>query len=100
MREVLASDSGLEPDLITFSTILKGYCKNNDLDKALQVAEATKLYGLRCDELFYNTLIGTCVRLGDTAVGVGLFEEMVQSGLKPSGRSYGMLQDLYRRAGV
>merc|ERR1712008_286644 len=92
--------SGLEPDLITFSTILKGYCKRSDLDKALQVAEAIKHYGLHCDELVYNTLIDTCVRLRDIATGVGLFEEMIQNGLKPSASTYGILQNLYRRAGV
>merc|ERR1719189_2668501 len=57
LREMTAPESSLEPDLITFSTLLKGYCHVGDLEKALQVAEAIKARGLRCDELVYHTLM-------------------------------------------
>merc|ERR1719310_2517662 len=62
LQEITSPGSPLEPDLITFSTLLKGYCQIADLDKALQVAEAIKECGLRCDELVYNTLMDGCVR--------------------------------------
>lgn len=99
LREMTAPESPLEPDLITFSTLLKGYCHVGELDKALQVAEAIKARGLRCDELVYNTLMDGCVKANDIAAGVGLFEEMVQSGMRPSAITHSILARLYQRAG-
>jgi len=99
LREMKAPESTLEPDLITFSTLLKGYCNVGELDKALQVAEAIKGCGLRCDELVYNTLMDGCVKAGDVSAGIGLFEEMVQNGMQPSTITHSILSRLYQRAG-
>jgi len=98
LREMMAPSSSMEPDLITFSTLLKGYCHVGDLDKALQVLEAIKARGLRCDELVYNTLMDGCVKASDVAAGVGLFEEMVAAGLRPSSITHSILVRLYQRA--
>merc|ERR1719240_1892744 len=92
-------NSPLEPDLITFSTLLKGYCHIGDLDKALQLAEAIKARGLRCDELVYNTLMDGCVKANDVTAGVGLFEEMVHAGMRPSSITHSILARLHQRAG-
>lgn len=62
LREMMSPGTNLEPDLITYSTVLKGYCHGGDLDKALQVAETIKACGLKCDELVYNTLMDGCAR--------------------------------------
>jgi len=99
LREMVAPDSPLEPDLITFSTLLKGYCHIGDIDKALQVAEAIKHRGLRKDELVYNTLMDGCVKANDITAGVGLFEEMVQQQMRPSAITHSILVRLYQRAG-
>merc|ERR1719291_1578396 len=93
------ADCSVEPDLITFSTLLKGYCHIGDLDKALQVAESIKARGLNCDKLVYNTLMDGCVKANDLAAGIGLFEEMMQSGLRPSAITHSILARLYQRAG-
>merc|ERR1719409_1183920 len=99
LNEITSPASPLEPDLITFSTLLKGYCHNGELDKALQVAEAIKARGLRCDELVYNTLMDGCVKANDVTAGVGLFEEMVHNGMRPSAITHSILARLYQRAG-
>jgi len=99
LHEIAAPTSNLEPDLITFSTLLKGYCHAGDLDKALQLVDGIKARGLRCDELVYNTLMDGCVKANDVAAGVGLFEEMVQNGMRPSTITHSILARLYQRAG-
>jgi len=99
LREMLAPGSSLEPDLITYSTLLKGYCHVGDLDKALQVAETIKARGLKCDELVYNTLMDGCVKANDLSAGIGLFAEMTSSGMKPSSISHSILVRLYQRNG-
>mmetsp|Transcript_103207 Transcript_103207/g.269441 ORF Transcript_103207/g.269441 Transcript_103207/m.269441 type:complete len:657 (+) Transcript_103207:57-2027(+) len=97
--EMTAPGSGVEPDLITFSTLLKGYCHAGELDKALQVAEGMKSIGLRTDELVYNTLMDGCVRANDLSAGIGLLAELVRSGLTPSPITYSILVRLYQRGG-
>jgi len=99
LRELTSEETTVEPDLISFSTMLKGYCHNGYLDKALQVAESMKARGLRSDELVYNTLMDGCVKVGDVSAGLGLFEEMVQVGLKPSSITNSILFRLYQKAG-
>eukprot|EP00747_Dinoflagellata_sp_TGD_P193400 gnl/TRDRNA2_/TRDRNA2_59512_c0_seq1.p1 gnl/TRDRNA2_/TRDRNA2_59512_c0~~gnl/TRDRNA2_/TRDRNA2_59512_c0_seq1.p1 ORF type:complete len:706 (+),score=148.84 gnl/TRDRNA2_/TRDRNA2_59512_c0_seq1:172-2118(+) len=99
LHEMTAPESTLEPDLISYSTLLKGYCHAGELDKALHVAETIKAKGLRCDELVYNTLMDGCVKANDITAGVGLFEEMVHNGMKPSAITHSILARLYQRAG-
>jgi pentatricopeptide repeat protein len=99
LREMLAPGSQLEPDLITYSTLLKGYCHVGDLDKALQVAETIKACGLKCDELVYNTLMDGCVKANDLSAGIGLFAEMTQGGMRPSSITHSILVRLYQRNG-
>lgn len=99
MREMMAPGSAVEPDLITYSTLLKGYCQGGDLDKALQVAETIKACGLKCDELVYNTLMDGCVKVNDLSAGIGLFAEMAQAQMQPSGITHSILVRLYQRNG-
>jgi pentatricopeptide repeat protein len=99
LHDIASPGTALEPDLITFSTLLKGYCHVGELDKALQLAEAIKARGLRCDELVYNTLMDGCVKANDVTAGVGLFEEMVHCGMRPSTITHSILTRLYQRAG-
>jgi len=99
LQQMLQSDSDVEPDLISFSTLLKGYCQSGDIDKALGVCQNIKERGLHCDELVYNTLMDGCVKANDITSGIGLFEEMVQLGLKPSAITSSILARLYQRAG-
>uniref|UniRef100_A0A7S4UTZ8 PROP1-like PPR domain-containing protein n=1 Tax=Alexandrium monilatum TaxID=311494 RepID=A0A7S4UTZ8_9DINO len=99
MHKMLSPDSGVEPDLITFSTLLKGYCHVGNMTKALQVAETIKERDLRCDELVYNTLMDGCVKANDILTGIGVFTEMTGMGLRPSSITHSILVRLYQRHG-
>lgn len=99
LHEVTAANSCLEPDIITYSTLLKGYCHAGNLDQAVRVSEMIKARGIACDELVYNTLLDGCVKINDVCAGVGLFEEMLVSGIRPSAITKGILVRLYQRAG-
>jgi len=97
--EMIKPGSKVEPDLITFSTLLKGYCQAGQLDKALQTAEAIKVSGMQCDELVYNTLIDGCVKANDLTAGIGLFAEMMRYGMRPSVITHSIFVRLYERNG-
>ncbi|CAE8649759.1 unnamed protein product, partial [Polarella glacialis] len=98
-KEMIVDGSTVEPDLITYSTLLKGYCQDGDLDKGLQVAETIKASGLQCDELVYNTLMDGCVKANDLSAGVGLFAEMTAAGMAPSSITHSIFLRLYQRNG-
>ena len=38
-NEMNQSGDELQPDLITFSTVIKGFCKTNDMQKAFEIAQ-------------------------------------------------------------
>mmetsp|Transcript_39272 Transcript_39272/g.108245 ORF Transcript_39272/g.108245 Transcript_39272/m.108245 type:complete len:663 (-) Transcript_39272:197-2185(-) len=99
LRQMIEDDNGIEPDLITFSTLLKGSCQEGDLDRALQIAEIIKDRGLKCDELVYNTLLDGCVKANDLSAGIGLFAEMIAEGMTPSQITHGILVRLHQRSG-
>lgn len=94
----------VEPDLITYSTMIKGYCHVGDLDRALDLSRQLDDRSLQADELVYNTLLDGCVRTNDLNTGVGLFEEMCtkqcsDKRLTPSAITFSILVRLYRRSG-
>ncbi|CAE7340941.1 unnamed protein product [Symbiodinium natans] len=87
------------PDLISYSTVLRGYCQNGELLKALCMFDDMKERRLRCDELVYNTLMEGCVLADDWRAGFGLFKEMVSSELRPSAMTANILSRLLQRLG-
>jgi len=95
----MVTEHDIEPDLISYSTVLKGYCQNGDLLKALCMFQEMKEHSLRCDELVYNTLMEGCVKADDWKAGCGLFAEMVNKGLKPSAITASILSRLFQRVG-
>jgi len=99
IQEMMDAGTSVEPDLITFSTLLKGYCQQGQIDKALRMSETIAQRGLRRDELVYNTLMDGCVKANDISTCVNLFEEMIKAGMKPSPITHSILQRMYKRAG-
>jgi len=95
--EMTKPGSPVEPDLITFSTLLKGYCHTMKLDKALEVFQESKARKMHCDELVYNTLMDGCVKANDIATGLGLLEEMIQNGVRPSPITHSIVARLLHR---
>jgi len=100
LTQMTSERSIAEPDLITYSTMLKGYCQLGDLDKALLVMQTMKERGLKCDERVYNILLDGCVRADDLSTGNALFAEMAYIGLQPSTITHNILVRLYQRAVV
>ncbi|CAK8995420.1 unnamed protein product [Durusdinium trenchii] len=99
LDQMVQTEYDIEPDLISYSTVLKGYCQNGDLLKALCMFQEMKEHSLRCDELVYNTLMEGCVKADDWKAGCGLFAEMVNKGLKPSAITASILSRLFQRVG-
>lgn len=89
---------GAEPNLITYSSILKGYCQDNKLDKALELMEHMKGSSrFRPDEITYNTLLDGCARQGLYDRGMLVLADMESAGVRPTNFTLSVLVKLANR---
>jgi len=90
----------IEPNLITYSTVIKCYCQvDRLLDKAFELLRDMKnCRGLHPDEVTYNTLLDGCARWGKWERGVALLEEMQTDGVPPSNCTLSVVVKLANRS--
>jgi len=88
-----------EPDIITYSTLVKGYCQSGDVDRAFQVLEEMKHDNkFAPDEIMYNSLLDGCAKQHRVDDALRLLEEMKASGTAPSNYTLSILVKLMGRA--
>merc|ERR1719336_502664 len=76
LMEAMAREK-IEANVVTYSTILKGYCQEGRLDKAFELLDAMKNSDrFHPDEITYNTLIDGCAQRGLYDSGMRLVKEM------------------------
>jgi pentatricopeptide repeat protein len=98
LEDMKCADPPVEPDVVTFSTIVKGYCASGNLDKGLHLLqEMRKGDKLAHDEVMYNSLLDGCARerRGDEALR--LLDDMHDSGVAPSNCTLSILVRLLGR---
>eukprot|EP00933_Yihiella_yeosuensis_P083741 TRINITY_DN97_c0_g1_i1.p1 TRINITY_DN97_c0_g1~~TRINITY_DN97_c0_g1_i1.p1 ORF type:complete len:878 (+),score=204.69 TRINITY_DN97_c0_g1_i1:230-2863(+) len=71
-------------DIVTYSTIIKGYCHSGQLEKALEMWESMKKYGLVADEMMYNIIIDGCAKASMGNHALMFFEDMKAAGVAPT----------------
>merc|ERR1719440_427665 len=88
----------VEPDIVTFSTIVKGFCNSGNLDRALQLAQDIEAEG-KCtpDEVMYNSLLDGCTREQRAEDAIKLLANMKKSGVAPSNYTLSMIAKLMGR---
>jgi len=90
---------GIEPNVITYSTIVKGYCQENRIDKAFELfGEMKKSPSFRPDEITYNSLLDGCARHGFWDRGNGLLADMQRFGVRPSNFTLSVVVKLANRS--
>lgn len=90
--------NSIEPNLITYSSILKGYCQENRLERAFELLatmrETTKFVP---DEIMYNSLLDGCARLALYDRGMTVLDEMLEAKVAPSNFTLSVLVKLAGR---
>lgn len=85
-------DRGLTPNLITYSTLVKGHCLRADVSSAFSVLEdMTRTTKLEPDEIMYNALIDGCAQAKLFDEGVRLLEQMQVKGIRPTNYTLSVL---------
>jgi len=89
----------VKPNLITYSTMLKGHCQNGDMKTAFAILDQLKNDAhLKPDEIMYNSLLDGCAQNGMVDEGLDIVEEMQKEGVKPSNFTLSILVKLMSRA--
>jgi pentatricopeptide repeat protein len=76
---------GLEANLITYSTVMKGFCQEGNMVAALTTFEELhKSRKYKPDEIVYNTILDGCVQAQLVSEGEKIFADMQASSIAPS----------------
>jgi pentatricopeptide repeat protein len=89
---VAMRESCVEPDIVTYSTIVKGYCSEGDVDRAFSVLEDMKSDDkLAPDEIMYNSILDGCAKQHRIDDALKVLEEMRSTGIVPSNYTLSIL---------
>merc|ERR1719162_798879 len=98
LDDMKAADPPVEPDIVTYSTIVKGFCNASQLDRALKVLNDMKASGKYApDEVMYNSLLCGCAKEHRPDEALQLLNDMKKSGVAPSNYTLSMLVKLMGR---
>ena len=96
--EELDTEFNVEPDIYTYSTLLKSIKNYNpeeeNIDKAFEILKLVKLSkakGVLPDEIFYNCILETCVKYNRMYEGELVFMDMKEALVTPSQVTYGIM---------
>merc|ERR1719313_2980899 len=89
----------VKPNVITYSTMLKGHCQNGDVKTGFAILDEMKnVAHLKPDEIMYNSLLDGCAQNNLVDEGLKLLEQMQNEGVKPSNFTLSVLVKLVGRA--
>jgi len=98
LKDMHTADPPAEPDMVTYSTLVKGFCASGDLDTALGLLEEMRKQGnFAPDEMLYNTLLSGCAREQRISDALRIVNEMRSTGTPPSNYTLSMLVKLLGR---
>merc|ERR1719201_748457 len=90
---------GTNPDLVTYSTLVKGYSLAGDVNRGFKVLEEMKSSGeLKPDEIMCNSLLDGCAREHRVDEALQLLEDMQANGVVPSNCPLSILVKLLGRS--
>ena len=90
--------ASVQPDKITYSTIIKGHCMEGDVDKALAMLKEMRTdKTTEPDEITYNSFLDGCARQHRVDEALAALDEMQAAGVRPSNFTLSILVKLLGR---
>jgi pentatricopeptide repeat protein len=90
--------AGVKPDIISYSTVVKGHCLQGEIDKALLVLkEMSADRTTKPDEITYNSFLDGCAKQHRIDEALAALEEMQAAGVNPSNFTLSILVKLLGR---
>lgn len=72
--EDLVQNEKVNPDEITFNTIIKGSCKQKDLDHSMKYFKKMKDFNLNPNRITYNSLMDLAIKIEKMNIALELVE--------------------------
>lgn len=92
------SDSGVLPDLITYSTVIKGYGKMKNVEKVIDIYNFLKGRNeFVLDEVMYNTIIDSLHKAEKYEIALQIYEDMLKAGVTRSNATYSIIIKVYSK---
>jgi pentatricopeptide repeat protein len=91
----------VQPDLITYSTVIKGYARAKEMDKVFDIYKFLKNNSTqyKLDEIIYNSILDGCAKTNNYDKALEIYQDMEASGIKKSNVTYSILVKVYSNAG-
>ncbi|XAR53932.1 hypothetical protein NMG60_11028875 [Bertholletia excelsa] len=87
------------PNVFTCNILIKGLCKNNDIENAIRVLDEIPGMGLIPNVVTYTTILGGYVSRGDMVGAKKVFDEILDRGWLPDATTYTILMDGFCKQG-
>lgn len=85
---------GFEPNIVTYGTLLKGYAKENDLEKMMEKYEGMVKNGIKPNQTIFTTIMDAYGKNKDFASAAYWFKEMDARGCPPDQKAKNILLSL------
>ncbi|KAF5948161.1 hypothetical protein HYC85_014118 [Camellia sinensis] len=82
---------GIKPSILTYNTLLDSFCKDGEVQQALDLLLEMQRRGCTPNDVTYNVLINGLSKKGEFDQAKGLIVEMLNLGLKVSAYTYNPL---------
>jgi len=94
----IKEDSAPQPDLITYSTVIKGYSRLHDSDKVLDLYFYLKgRQDMILDEVIYNSVLDGLLKSGKYEDCLKVNEDMIKNEVSRSNANYSILIKLFSK---
>ena len=91
-QKATEDEDAAQPDLITYSTVIKGYGKAKEISKVMNIFNFLKNEtDFSLDEVIYNSVLDACLKNNDFELGFNIFDEMKDSKIPMSNVTYSIL---------
>ncbi|KAF7802750.1 pentatricopeptide repeat-containing protein [Senna tora] len=84
----LPSKLSIEPDSVSYNTVIKAFCEMGSFDSAFSMIEEMENKGVKPDLITYNTLLDELYGKGRYSEGERIWSEMEKKNVTPDIRSY------------
>ena len=90
-------DSKIRPDLISYSTMIKGFCKEKNIEQAFYMLEVMDKQGIKADEVLYNSLLDGCCKANEVDMALKVYSNMRALGIRPSNVTFSILVKVHSK---
>ena len=88
----MKANASCQPDLITYSTLIKGFCRDRRIEEALKLfKEMEENTGIVPDEVLYNSLLDGCCKANHLDLALKAYSNMKFLKIRPSNVTYSIL---------